>query len=313
MAVRRFTMTPKGPFDLARSREFFGGWPSPPGDNEAIVMAFPVEGWRTSAAIVIRQDRRGRVLGEVHGAGGEAAKAWRQAVATLSLDVDGRSYPAVGRRDEVIGGLQRRYGLMRPTLFASPYEAAAHFILSHRRSIVQARATRARLAEEHGDPVAIDGVTFHAFPRPQRLRAIRAFRGLDPERLARLRGVADAALDGTLDRTRLRRLPVERALTQVRELRGVGEFFAQGILFRGTGIVDDITNDEQLRLAVQRAYRMSALPDGAAVQKIAERWRPFRMWAEVLLVLQLLREGGRHGLVSHPPGRRRTVDAWPPR
>src|ERR1700682_4845558 len=110
MLVRRFTMTPKGPFDLARSREFFGGWPSLPDDAEAVVMAFPVEGWRASAAVVVRQERGGRIVGEVHGAGRDAAKAWRQALATLSLDVDGRSYPALGRRDDVIGGLQQRYG-----------------------------------------------------------------------------------------------------------------------------------------------------------------------------------------------------------
>jgi len=302
-------MTPKGPFDLARSREFFGGWPSPPSDPEAIVMAFPVEGWRTSASVVIHQQRGGRVVGDVYGAGAHAAKAWRQALATLSLDVDGRSYPGLGRRDAVIARLQRRYGLIRPTLFLSPYEAATHFVLSHRRSIAQSRATRARLAEEHGDAFEVDGVTFHAFPRPQKLRRLGAARGLDPERLLRLRGVADAALDGTLDRSRLRRLSIERALSEIRGLRGIGEFFAQGILFRGAGIVDDITRDEQLRLAVQHAYGMAVPPDSAAVDRIAERWRPYRMWAEVLLVLQLFREGGRHALVSRPRGRRRTVDA----
>jgi DNA-3-methyladenine glycosylase II len=301
-------MTPKGPFDLARSREFFGGWPSPPGNAEAIVMAFPVEGWRTSAAVVIRQER-GRIVGEVHGAGTELATAWRQALATLSLDVDGRSYAALGRRDAVIGRLQRRYGHMRPTLFVSPYEAATHFVLSHRRSIAQARAMRARLAEEHGDRIEVDGSMFRAFPRPQRLRSLRVARGLDAERLRRLHGIADAALDGTLDRKRLRGLSVERALAEIRGLRGIGEFFAQGILFRGAGIVDDITKDEQLRLAVQRAYRMKALPDSTAVDRLAERWRPYRMWAEVLLVLELFRAGRRQPGVSRPRGRRRTVDA----
>jgi DNA-3-methyladenine glycosylase II len=302
-------MTPKGPFDLSRSREFFGGWPSAPSDAEAIVMAFPVEGWRTGAAVVVRQQRGGRIVGEVSGAGADVVKAWRQALATLSLDVDGRSYAALGRRDAVIGGLQRQYGLMRPTLFCSPYEAAAHFVLSHRRSIAQSRATRAALAQEHGDRIEIDGVTFYAFPRPQVLRKLRVARGLDAERLVRLHGIADAALDGTLDRRRLRRLSIGRALMEIRGLRGIGEFFAQGILFRGAGIVDNITNDEQLRLAVQRAYGMSALPDPAEVERIAERWRPYRMWAEVLLVLQLFREGGRHGLVSRPRGGRRNVDA----
>lgn len=301
-------MTPKGPFDLARSREFFGGWPSPPDDPEAIVMAFPVEGWRTSAAVVVSQEAGGRILGEVHGAGRDAAKAWRQALATLSLDVDGRSYPAIGRRDPVIGRLQRRFGLVRPTLFASPYEAAAHFVLSHRRSIAQARTMRARLADEHGDAIGVAGATVHAFPGPQALRSVRAFRGLDPERLARLRGIADAAIEGTLDRKRLRRLSIERALAEIRELRGIGEFFAQGILFRGAGVVDDITKDDQLRLAVARAYRMTTPPDDAALARIADRWRPLRMWVEVLLVLLLFREGGRHLLISRPRGRRRTVD-----
>jgi DNA-3-methyladenine glycosylase II len=301
-------MTPKGPFDLATQREFFGGWPSSPTAAEAIVMAFPVEGWRTSAAVVVRQER-GRIVGDVHGAGADSAKAWRQALATLSLDVDGRSYGTLGRRDAVIRGLQRRYGLMRPTLFLSPYEAAAHFLLSHRRSIAQSRATRARLAEEHGDPFELDGATFHAFPRPEVLRKLRVARGLDAERLARLHGIAEAALDGTLDRKRLRALSIDRALSELRALRGIGEFFAQGILFRGAGIVDDITKDEQLRLAVQRAYAMSAPPDLAAVERLAEKWRPYRMWAEVLLVLDVIRERGRHTVVSRPRGERRTVDA----
>jgi DNA-3-methyladenine glycosylase II len=198
---------------------------------------------------------------------------------------------------------------MRPTLFLSPYEAAAHFVLSHRRSIAQSRATRARLAEEHGDRFEIDGGVFHAFPRPHVLRKLRVARGFDPERLVRLHGIADAALDGTLGRSRLRRLSVERALTEIRALRGIGDFFAQGILFRGAGIVDEITHDEQLRLAVQRAYAMRSLPDPAAVERIAEKWRPYRMWAEVLLVLELFREGGRHAVVSRPRGRRRNVDA----
>jgi 3-methyladenine DNA glycosylase/8-oxoguanine DNA glycosylase len=52
---------------------------------------------------------------------------------------------------------------------------------------------------------------------------------------------------------------------------------------------------------------MSALPDSAAVERIAEKWRPYRMWAEVLLVLELFR-AGRHAVVSRPRGRRRTVD-----
>ena len=61
-------------------------------------MAFPVEGWDGSAAVVVRQPSAGVVTAEVHGARGALAeRAWEQAMAVLSLDVDGTGFPAVGR------------------------------------------------------------------------------------------------------------------------------------------------------------------------------------------------------------------------
>jgi len=302
-------MTPKGPFDLARSREFFGGWPSPPSDAEAIVMAFSGRrvadlgrGRRQSAA---RRPHRRRYLRRRCGRRESLASGARDAVTRCRWPkLRGTRSPRHGDPRAPETG---RLDAPDPLQFA--VRGRDTLVLSHRRSIAQSRATRAALALEHGDRIEIEGRTFHAFPRPQVVRKLRAARGLDAERLVRLRGIADAALDGTLDRRRLRRLSVERALTEIRGLRGIGAFFAQGILFRGAGIVDDITNDEQLRLPVQRAYGMSAPPDSAEVERIAERWRPYRMWAEVLLVLQLFREGGRHGLVSRPRGGRRNVDA----
>ncbi|MDG6106455.1 hypothetical protein Daura_27155 [Dactylosporangium aurantiacum] len=56
-----------GPFDLARQNEYFGGWTQPVGDARTIVMAFPVEGWTHSAAVLLRQDSPGTVTGEVQG------------------------------------------------------------------------------------------------------------------------------------------------------------------------------------------------------------------------------------------------------
>src|SRR5205807_2115671 len=52
--------------------------------------------------------------------------------------------------------------------------------------------------------------TFHAFPRPQELRRLRGARGLDAERLTRLHGIADGALEGTLPRRAVAALPEVR-------------------------------------------------------------------------------------------------------
>jgi DNA-3-methyladenine glycosylase II len=286
------TLRPQGPFDLANQNEFFGGWPTLAGDSGALVISSPLEGWETAAAVVVRQDTEQRLSLEVFGANGQEERARAQALAALSLDVDGRAWPEVGERDELIGRLQHMYKFLRPVLFNSPYEAAATFIIGHRISMKQGRAIRARMAEELGTKVEVHGAAFAAFPDPQRLLALSEFRGLSATKIARLHGVADAALAGRLDRAHLRGLPPGQAIRETQRIDGIGPFFASGIVTRGAGVVDDITDDDLTKHAAHLAYALSGRPDQAEVLGIAERWKPYRMWAQVLLHVWLRREVG---------------------
>ena len=288
-----FELTPRGPFDLDHQQRHFGGWAPYQPDPAAVAMAFPVEGWVGSAVVVLRQPSANTITGEVHGAEGALAqRAWEQAAAVLSLDVDGKDFPAVGERDAVVGRLQAAHGWMRPTLFHSPYEAACNFVMGQRISMAQARALRLRMAADSGDHLDADGVELAAFPRPQRLLELSEVRGLPDEKLVRLHGIAQAALDGVLDRRRLRSLPVADALAELSTLRGVGAFSSQGILYRGAGVVDEVTDDPVSKQAVQRLYDLDHLPDHAEVLRHAEPWRPFRMWTLVLLHVWIRGEGG---------------------
>lgn len=280
MGQASFEIVPRGPFDLENQASRFGGWPKL---GDAIVMAFPVEGWNSSAAVVMRQ-RADIITGDVHGAGqADAERAWQQALATVSLDIDGSRFLDVGRRDQIIGRLQAEYQNLRPVLFHSPYEAACAFIIGHRITILQTRRLRQRMAEEFGARIAIDGTPFSAFPDPRTLLRLEAFSGIAPAKIERLHHVARAALEGTLDRATLRSLPEQDALTQLRTLPGIGEFFAQGILMRGAGLVDAVTDDDLTPRAIQLLYKLPERPDRTAVLKRAETWRPYRMWAAVLL------------------------------
>ena len=299
--MHSYRLQPRGAFSLANERRFFGDWLSVPSDPEAVMMAFPVEGWQGSAAVVVRQADDGAVEGSVVTTGTAAPDhAWAQALAALSLDEDGTGFPEVGARDPVIGGLQARYGWLRPVCFHSPYEAAVNFVVGQRISTRQARAARNRIARELGDPVELAGDTVHAFPRPERLLALEAFPGLPDEKLRRVRGIAQAAADGLLDRDRLRGLPVPAALEELKRLRGVGPFAAQGILHRGAGLVDEVTDDEVTSEAVMLAYGLSGRPTRTDVLRIADPWRPYRMWATVLLHVWLRRD---HGGPTRPRGR----------
>jgi len=276
----RFEIVPRGAFNLEEQAGRFGGWPK---HGDGIVMAFPVEGWHASAAVLMRQSGKS-VTGTVYGAGAsESQRAWQQALATVSLDVDGAGFAAVGKRDRVIDRLQKDHHYLRPVLFHSPYEAACAFVIGHRITILQTRRIRQRMADELGKAIGVEGESFHAFPDPHVLRRLDGFPGVAPTKIERLHAVAQAALDGVLDRQRLRLLPEADALEQLQQLPGVGHFFAQGILMRGAGLVDAVTDDDLTPRAIQLLYGLKARPDHDAVLKRAETWRPYRMWAVVLL------------------------------
>src|ERR1700736_70174 len=290
---KAFGLRPRGPFNLQAANDYFGGWIASAATHDlAIPMAFPVERLEDSAAVVLRQQDAGDVAGEVFRDAAHPERAWEQALAVLSLDINATDFPEVGREDPVAGDLQRRYEGLRPVLFHSPYEAAAAFVIGHRISISQGRTIRTRLAAAHGEAIDTDIGVQRAFPTPRSLLRIESFPGIAPAKWPRLHAVAQAALDGVLDRAALRAMPVADALTLLRTIPGVGPFFSQGVLIRGAGTVDVVSDDEVTKRAVQQAYKLDHLPDHAEVLSIAERWKPFRTWVTVLLHVSLRRDGG---------------------
>jgi DNA-3-methyladenine glycosylase II len=129
------------------------------------------------------------------------------------------------------------------------------------------------------------------------LLELKGARGLNDEKVRRLHGLAQAALDGRLDTEHLRAIPPEEALASLRELHGVGPFTADAVLYRGCGVADGLPASDDLgRTVVRDLY---GLPDAGAadVERIAEAWRPFRMWAVVLLRMAWTRAQG--GNVSY--------------
>jgi DNA-3-methyladenine glycosylase II len=207
--------------------------------------------------------------------------ALAQGARCVSLDHDGSGWSEVGRRDPVIGDLQARYEDLRPVCFYSAYEAAASFVIGQRIARAQAARIKARLAEHAGDELELDGVPFRAFPRPERLLEVDSIDGLAGEKMRRLHGLAEA-LDDRLDTNRLRSMPPADALDHLRQLRGVGEFTAQGILLRGCGLVDELPADS-LSDEVFAAMYSDDLARGLTREEIVARWKPYRMWATVLL------------------------------
>lgn len=285
-----FILPAQGPFSLAASTRFLEGFTPAAFTGAAgqpLELAFPVEGTWQTAGVRVRDYPGGAECEIVSPAapGPELLAAVRAQVARiLSLDVDGSGFPAVGERDPIVAGLQRRYPGLRPVGFWSPYEAAAWAIIGHRIRIRQAAAIKARIARQIGEPVSIGGHVVHAFPAPQRLATLGGFPGLSGRKPEWLRSIAVAALDGRLDASRLRALPPEESLAQLRQLPGIGDFSAELVLLRGAGAPDEIPRHEpRLARAVALAYDLPQPPSGDELERISGNWRPYRTWTTLLL------------------------------
>jgi DNA-3-methyladenine glycosylase II len=279
----------RGPFSLAAAAGF-GFGPNegrPPPFDGAMRLAFPVDGGTGHAGVVARQPSpNGPVELELQVTdGAEPESAVRQVARILSLDHDGNAFLRVGDADPVLGALQRAHPGQRPVLFHSPYEAAAWSVISARRPAAQAATTRRRLADELGVGFVLAGQSLSAFPQPEALLDVGPGPGLPEEKVARLHGVARAALDGELDVTRLHELGPERALEAVQRLHGIGPFYAGLIVLRASGFADAMLDvPERKGLAhAQRFYGFDHSPTVPEFAALAERWRPFRTWAIVLI------------------------------
>src|SRR2546430_2466868 len=130
----------------------------------------------------------------------------------------------------------------------------------------------------HGHPLTVAGAEVRAFPEPERLLRLTSLDGLSAERVARLRGVARAALDGLLDARRLRELGDEAGPASVLGIRGIGEFWAQGIYVRGCGIRDVFPGEPLAVAALGQLHGLGDRPSDAAIRELTESHRPFRMW-----------------------------------
>lgn len=275
MAPPTFSIEPRGAFSL-KAANGFGYGPRDPGDDDVMRLAFAGDGDYAPAAVALRQAADGVVHAEAQG-----AATPEQVARILSLDHDGREWEAIGAADPALGRVQQMHPGLRPVLFHSPYEAAAWSILSSRQPRAHAVQLRESIASRWGAVFEVAGRRVSAFPGPQRLiEAVEAVKGFPEERLRRMRGVAEAAADGRLDATRLRALGPEAATAEVLRLRGIGPFYASLIVVRATGFSDAFVADPG---AIKAAEHFGVLAAGEDFEERAERWRPFRTWATVLL------------------------------
>lgn len=283
-------------FSLKAATEFYSCFT--PGSGMAaaatdqLTLTFRLDGSFAPVAITLREDSRSLLL-DVAGTD-DVAGAERQVARILGLDADSVAWFTLGETELVVGELQRQFPGFLSAAQASPYDAATWAVIVPRMNQAHAARIRLALARELGDAIKLHDRTHYVFPSPDALASLERFPGLTPEKVARLRGVAQAAQKGLLDAERLREMGEQRALSELQTLRGVGPWVASHIYFRGAAPRDGLPLAEpRLLQGLASAYRLRS-PTIETFQRVANGWRPFRMWVCVLLMRHLSQAGGWH-------------------
>lgn len=299
--LRTFEIVPRGDYSLEQGATFIGAWhraPSAGGEPEGhLHLAFLTDGDLAPVGICLKQDSRGTVGGTIYGETSEPSLVAKQVERILSLDVDGRAWPDVGRRDAVVARLQKMFPGFRPVNWSNAYEAAAWCVISSRISMRQGQTVKERMSKELGQAIDVHGHTLWTFPAPDVLAHLTKFPGLFGRKVEYLNALGRAALAGEVDTESLRAMPREEALKSLQRLPGIGEFGSELVRLRALSAVDELPTKEQRLLgAVRTQYALTDDPDYAKLERLAEKWSPYRMW--VCVCLRRTLEGGA-GMTHH--------------
>ena len=125
-------------------------------------------------------------------------------------------------------------------------------------------------------------------PTPQELldadpEAIRSA-GLSRPKVKYLRSLAEHVLSGELELDRLHELADEEVTREVTAVKGLGQWTADMFLIFHLGRPDVLpVGDLGVRRAVERAYGLEALPSAEELERLGERWAPYRSLAALYL------------------------------
>jgi DNA-3-methyladenine glycosylase II len=161
---------------------------------------------------------------------------------------------------------------------ADAYGALLRSIVGQQLSTKAARSIYGRLLELFG------GST----PSPQELldadpEAVRAV-GLSNAKVRYVRSLAEHVLSGELELDRLSDLSDEEVMREVTAVKGLGQWTAHMFLMFHLGRPDVLpVGDLGVRRAVERAYGLEGLPSAEELERLGERWAPYRSLAALYL------------------------------
>jgi DNA-3-methyladenine glycosylase II len=185
----------------------------------------------------------------------------------------------LSRSDPVLAELIRRGGPTNLPSRGAGFPILAQSILFQQISGAAGASILRRLRKIHGGP---------RFPPPDWFVTVstEALRGagVSPQKVRYLRDLAARVTEGRLDLRRLPRQPDPQVIEELTEVLGIGLWTAQMYLIFSLHRPDVMpSGDLGVRKAVEQAWGYRTLPAERTVDRLAQRWAPYRSHAAFYL------------------------------
>ena len=202
---------------------------------------------------------------------------------TEVLEVSDEALAHLTKADDVMAALIEEHGPLdlearrrgRP---ADAYGALLRSIVGQQLSVKAARTIYERLLD------LFDGET----PSPELLLAadpdaLRAA-GLSRPKVSYIRSLAQHVVDGELHLGSLDEMSDSDVIAELTAVKGLGEWTAHMFLMFHLRRPDVLpVGDQGIRRAVERLYGLETIPDAETLERLGERWAPYRTLASLYL------------------------------
>ena len=209
----------------------------------------------------------------------------------LGLDEDLREFYAhVEEHDPILTRFIRRLRGLRAPATPTVFEAVIHALVEQQISFNFAGKIKSRLVQKFGETMEIEGETYYAFPKPERLsrttpEELRALQ-LSRRKGEYIIGVASQVASGEIDFEALKFQPNQTVVEEISKLRGLGKWTAEMVMVRGMRKLDAIPADDvALRRLISHYYFNGAKVSNKQARDLAEeRWGQYRGYAAFYLM-----------------------------
>jgi len=138
-----------------------------------------------------------------------------------------------------------------------PFGCLISFICSAQMRVSRIHSMVTALAEAYGDPVELDGRTYHAFPRPDQLAAATEGELRDlglGYRAPYVQRTAEMVADGEAHPAEARDMAYEDAREYLTRFVGVGDKVADCVLLFSLGFLEAVPLDTWIRTTIEEYY-----------------------------------------------------------